>query len=61
MAGVGRPWVSGRAGAEREAGNRRFLVISIFEYVDGTFQLNVWGIIFALLLFGALGSRATRK
>ncbi len=61
MAGVNRPWVPDRAGAEREAGNRTFLMIGLFEYVDGTFQLNVWGIVFALFLFCALASRAARR
>ena len=32
-------------------------MISLFEYADGVFQLNVWGIVLALLLLGAIGSR----
>jgi len=36
-------------------------LISVFEYVDGVFQLNVWGIALAFLFLMALGSRAARK
>ncbi len=36
-------------------------MISVFEYVDGVFQLNVWGIVLALLLLGAIGSCAKRR
>jgi len=42
-------------------GNRRCAVISLFEYVGGVFQLNVWGIVLVLALLGAIGSRAARK
>ena len=42
-------------------GNRRCAVISLFEYVEGVFQLNVWGIVLVLALLGAIGSRAARK
>jgi len=36
-------------------------LISVFEYVDGVFQLNVWGIVLAILLLMALGSKAARR
>ncbi len=32
-------------------------MISLFEYVDGIFQLNVWGIVFVLLLVGAIEAK----
>ena len=31
----------------------------IFEYTDGVFQLNVWGIVLVLMLIGALGEART--
>jgi len=36
-------------------------LISVFEYVDGVFQLNVWGIVIVCLLLMAVGSRAAKR
>lgn len=32
-------------------------MFSIFEYTDGVFQLNVWGVVIVLMLISALGTR----
>lgn len=58
------PRLADNAGSfpERQAiGEWRSPLISVFEYVDGVFQLNVWGIALAFLFLMALGSRAARK
>ena len=36
-------------------------MFSIFEYVDGVFQLNVWGVVLVLMIIAALGSRGRIK
>ena len=33
-------------------------MFSIFEYVDGVFQLNVWGAVIVAAFISALGTRA---
>jgi len=32
-------------------------MFSIFEYVDGVFQLNVWGAVLVVMLISAIGTR----
>ncbi len=32
-------------------------MFSIFEYIDGVFQLNVWGAVLVLMIISALGTR----
>ena len=36
-------------------------MFSIFEYADGVFQLNVWGVVLVLMFIAAVGSRGSIK